>query len=144
MPGSVTPCTSLKARTRGKLGAKALETELLPLATVITPNVPGADYSKYDYEVLDYFSVPVPFRQPYVTGIAEVDPAFLVKITKRQFKIVHAHSPFAAGMAAANVAKRLNIPMVATFHSKYRDDFSQTLSSQVPLAPWGEGARKGG
>lgn len=99
--------------------------------SVITPNVPGADYGQYDYEVLDYFSVPVPFRQPYVTGIAEVDPAFLVKIAKRQFKIVHAHSPFAAGMAAANVAKRLNIPMVATFHSKYRDDFSQTLSSKV-------------
>lgn len=99
--------------------------------SVITPNVPGEDYGQYDYEVLDYFSVPVPFRQPYVTGIAEVDPAFLVKIAKRQFKIVHAHSPFAAGMAAANVAKRLNIPMVATFHSKYRDDFSQTLSSKV-------------
>ena len=99
--------------------------------SVITPNVPGADYGQYDYEVLDYFSVPVPFRQPYVTGIADVDPAFLVKIAKRQFKIVHAHSPFAAGMAAANVAKRLNIPMVATFHSKYRDDFSQTLSSKV-------------
>ena len=99
--------------------------------SVITPNVPGADYSHYDYEVLDYFSVPVPFRQPYVTGIAEVDPAFLVKIAKKQFKIVHAHSPFAAGMAAANIAKRLNIPMVATFHSKYRDDFSQTLSSKV-------------
>ena len=99
--------------------------------SVITPNVPGADYGQYNYEVLDYFSVPVPFRQPYVTGIAEVDPAFLVKIAKRQFKIVHAHSPFAAGMAAANVAKRLNIPMVATFHSKYRDDFSQTLSSKV-------------
>ena len=99
--------------------------------SVITPNVPGADYSQYEYEVLDYFSVPVPFRQPYVTGIAEVDPAFLMKITKRQFKIVHAHSPFAAGLAAANVAKRLNIPMVATFHSQYRDDFSQTIPSKV-------------
>ena len=99
--------------------------------TVVTPNVPGADYSQYEYEVLDYFSVPVPFRQPYVTGIAEVDPAFLLKIAKRPFKIVHAHSPFAAGMAAANIAKRLNIPMVATFHSKYRDDFSQTIPSKV-------------
>ena len=99
--------------------------------SVITPNVPGADYSQYDYEVLDYFSVPVPFRQPYVTGVAEVDPAFVAKIARRRFKIVHAHSPFAAGMAAAKVAKRLNIPMVATFHSKYRDDFSQTLSSKV-------------
>ena len=99
--------------------------------SVITPNVPGADYSQYDYEVLDYFSVPVPFRQPYVTGVAEVDPAFVAKIVRRRFKIVHAHSPFAAGMAAVKVAKRLNIPMVATFHSKYRDDFSQTLSSKV-------------
>ncbi len=99
--------------------------------TVVTPNVPGADYSQYEYEVLDYFSVPVPFRQPYVTGIAEVDPAFLLKIAKRPFKIVHAHSPFAAGMAAANIAKKLNIPMVATFHSKYRDDFSQTIPSKV-------------
>lgn len=99
--------------------------------SVITPNVPGTDYCQYDYEVLDYFSVPVPFRQPYVTGVAEVDPAFLAKIARRRFKIVHAHSPFAAGLAAANIAKRLNIPMVATFHSKYRDDFSQTLSSKV-------------
>lgn len=99
--------------------------------SVITPNVPGADYSQYEYEVLDYFSVPVPFRQPYVTGITKVDPAFLLKILKRPFKIVHAHSPFAAGMAAANVAKRLNIPLVATFHSKYRDDFNQTIPSKV-------------
>lgn len=99
--------------------------------SVITPNVPGADYSQYEYEVLDYFSVPVPFRQPYVTGITKVDPAFLLKILKRPFKIVHAHSPFAAGMAAVNVAKRLNIPLVATFHSKYRDDFNQTIPSKV-------------
>ena len=99
--------------------------------SVITPNVPGADYSQYDYEVLDYFSVPVPLRQPYVTGIAEVDPTFLAKIVRRRFKIVHAHSPFAAGLAATKVAKRLNIPMVATFHSKYRDDFNQTIPSKA-------------
>ena len=99
--------------------------------SVITPNVPGADYKQYDFEVLDYFSVPVPFRQPYVTGIAEVDPTFITKIARRLFKIVHAHSPFTAGLAAVKVAKKLNIPMVATFHSKYRDDFSQTIPSKA-------------
>ncbi len=99
--------------------------------SVITPNVSGADYRQYNYEVLDYFSVPVPFRQPYVTGIAEVDPAFITKIARRRFKIVHAHSPFTAGLAAVKVAKKLNIPMVATFHSKYRDDFSQTIPSKA-------------
>ncbi len=98
---------------------------------VITPNVPGADYSAYDYEVLPYFSVPVPFRRPYVTGIAEIDPAFIAKISKRSFKIVHAHSPFASGSAAARIAKLQNIPLVATFHSKYRDDFSRVIPSDA-------------
>ena len=98
--------------------------------SVITPNVPGADYKQYDYEVLDYFSVPVPFSHPYVTGIAEMDPAFLAKILKRPFKIVHAHSPFTAGMAAAKVARHLRVPMVATFHSKYRDNFDRVFSAK--------------
>lgn len=96
---------------------------------VITPNVPGAKYD-YDFEVLDYFSVPVPFRKPYVTGIAEIDPAFLKKILSHRFKIVHAHCPFASGLAAQHVAKIQRIPCVATFHSKYRDDFSRVLSNK--------------
>lgn len=93
---------------------------------VVTPNVPGAKYD-YDFEVLDYFSVPVPFRKPYVTGIAEIDPAFLKKILRYRFRIVHAHCPFASGLAAQHVAKIQNIPCVATFHSKYRDDFSRVI-----------------
>ena len=99
--------------------------------SVITPNVPGADYSVHEYEVLPYFSVPVPFRKPYVTGLAEIDPAFLKKIVNRPFKIVHAHSPFTSGLAAAHVAKLRNIPMVATFHSKYRDDFSRVVPRRL-------------
>ena len=98
---------------------------------VITPNVPGVDYSKLDYEVLDYLSVPVPKRHPYVTGIAEIDPRFLTKISKIRFKIVHAHCPFASGMAAQRLAKVQGIPCVATFHSKYRDDFARVLPKPI-------------
>jgi len=99
--------------------------------SVITPSVSGADYSKYDFEVLDYFSIPVPFRKPYVAGIGEVDPTFLAKIVKRPFKIVHAHSPFMAGRIASHVASLRNIPLVATFHSKYREDFSRVIPSDM-------------
>jgi len=95
---------------------------------VVTPSVPGATYN-YDFEVLDYLSVPVPFRHPYVTGIAEVDPVVLNKLLKHRFKIVHAHCPFASGMAAQRLAKLQGIPCVATFHSKYRDDFSRVIPS---------------
>ena len=94
---------------------------------VITPNVPGADYESLDYKVFDYFSVPVPKRHPYVTGIAEIDPAFLAKMAKIRFKIVHAHCPFTSGAAALHLARLEKIPLVATFHSKYRDDFARVL-----------------
>ena len=94
---------------------------------VITPNVPDADYSKHDYKVYDYFSIPVPKRPPYVTGIAEIDPLWLAKIATTRFKIVHAHCPFATGQAARRIARLQGIPLVATFHSKYRDDFARVL-----------------
>ena len=56
-------------------------------AYVVTPNVPGANYDKLEYKVLDYFSVPVPRRHPYVTGIADIDPSFLNRISKIRFTI---------------------------------------------------------
>lgn len=98
---------------------------------VITPKVPGVDYSNLEYQVLDYLSMPVPKRHPYVTGIAEVDPRFLAKISKIRFKIVHAHCPFASGLAAQRLAKLQGIPCVATFHSKYRDDFARVLPKPI-------------
>jgi len=94
---------------------------------VITPNVPGADYSKLDYRVLNFFSIPVPMRKPYVTGVAEIDPIIVTKVLKTRYKIVHCHSPFTTGHFGYKVAKSQEIPMVATFHSKYRDDFARVL-----------------
>ncbi len=98
--------------------------------SVITPNVYGTDYKENDFEVLDYLSVPVPFRHPYVTGVAQIDPVFMTKLSKRKFKIVHAHSPFTSGRVAAQVAKSQGIPLVATFHSKFRDDYAKIIPSE--------------
>ena len=94
---------------------------------VVTPQVPGTDYSVHDYKVFDYMSIPVPMRHPYVTGIAEIDPTYLAKVATTRFKIVHAHCPFSSGQAALRIARVQKIPLVATFHSKYRDDFSGIL-----------------
>lgn len=99
--------------------------------SVITPNKAGANYKQYSYEVLDYMSVPVPFRHPYVTGIAQIDPVFRAKLARRKFKLVHAHSPFSSGLMAAQVAKNQGIPLVATFHSKFKDDFLKVVPSEM-------------
>ena len=94
---------------------------------VVTPDVPGEDYGKYDFKVFDYYSVPVIGRHPYVTGIPEIDPVYLAKIAATRFKIVHAHCPFASGLAARRIARLQGIPLVATFHSKYRDNFELVM-----------------
>ena len=99
--------------------------------TVVTPSVSGADYSAYDYKVFDYFSVPVPTRHPYVSGLAGIDPVYHAKIAKNRFRIIHAQTPFSAGNAALHVAHQQGIPLVATFHSKYRDDFEKVLPRPV-------------
>ena len=99
--------------------------------SVVTPGKLGADYSQYPYEVLDYLSVPVPFRHPYVTGIAQIDPLLQAKLARRHFKIVHAHSPFSAGLMGMQVAKLQKIPVVATFHSKFKDDFRKVIPSDM-------------
>lgn len=94
---------------------------------VITPNVKDADYSKLPYTVFDYLSVPIPGRKPFVTGVAAIDPSFLSNVAKSRFKIFHAHSPFGSGSAAYRLSRLMGVPLVATFHSKYRDDFGQVL-----------------
>ena len=98
---------------------------------VVTPHVPKADYSVHEYKVFDYLSIPVPKRRPYMTGIAAFDPTYLAKIATTRFKIVHAHTPFSAGSAALSISRAQKIPLVATFHSKYRDDFSKILPKLV-------------
>ena len=99
--------------------------------SVVAPGKLGANYRQYPYEVLEYMAVPVPFRHPYVTGIAQIDPLLRAKLARRRFKIVHAHSPFSAGLMAAQVARSQNIPLVATFHSKFRDDFLKVVPSDM-------------
>jgi glycosyltransferase involved in cell wall biosynthesis len=94
---------------------------------VVTPHVSGADYSAYEYRVKTFPSVPVPGRKPFVTGIPELSPSFLAHAAHTNFKIVHAHSPFLSGKAALHIARYQGIPCVATFHSKFKDDFAPVM-----------------
>lgn len=102
---------------------------------VVTPRVPGADYSGYPYRVETFPSIPVPGRKPFVTGFPEFSPSFLAHRRNTRYKIVHAHSPFMTGKAALHIARRQGIPCVATFHSKFRDDFEPAMPHfAVPVA----------
>ena len=100
-------------------------------ARVITPYAPNADsfIKSVPYKVNRFFSVPIPFRHPYRYGLPFLDFPFLRNWRKMDFELVHAHCPFTTGDLAYSVAQKQGIPMVATFHSKYRQDFEHNVKS---------------
>ncbi len=99
------------------------------VATSKSKNEAGDTYLPYD--IIRYASVPVPGRSGYRTGIPVLDAEFVAKEHELSPDIVHAHSPFAAGMESLRLAKHRNIPIVATFHSKYYDDFLAATGSTL-------------
>ena len=87
----------------------------------ITPRFPGF-VDSFEFPVLRYLSVPMPVRPPYRCGLPIVDPSFLSHVSSIPFGLVHAHCPFTSGLVALVIARARNIPIVATFHTRYGDD----------------------
>ncbi len=95
---------------------------------VVTPKYPDA-IDDYEYPVYRYSSVKVPTRHEYRFGLPQMHTSFWLDLKKIPFDIVHAHCPFTSGLAAKSIARKRDIPFVATFHSKYKDDFKAALKS---------------
>ncbi len=94
--------------------------------SVITPKYPDA-VDNYDFDVRRYSSIKVPLRGEYRYGVPKMNPSYWKNLKKVPFDIVHTHSPFSSGVAARSIAKKRNIPIVATFHSKFKEDFKVAL-----------------
>lgn len=97
---------------------------------VVTPKSPGA-VDDEEYPVYRYSSLPIPMRKPYRLGFPRIDWPFHERIRKLSFELVHAHCPFSSGVLALQLAREQHIPVVATFHSKYRADFERALPSRL-------------
>ncbi len=80
-----------------------------------------------DFEMHRYLSLPIYNRHPYRYGYPLLDPFIWRNIRSIPFKIVHAHCPFSSGRLAAYASRKHDIPLVATFHSKYRTDLERSL-----------------
>jgi glycosyltransferase involved in cell wall biosynthesis len=93
---------------------------------VVTPAVPGHRDSEA-FPVVRFFSLPTVVRPPYRLGLAGLHPGLREDLKSREFAIVHAHSPFSAGRLALRVARERGVPIVATFHSKFRDDLCRAI-----------------
>jgi glycosyltransferase involved in cell wall biosynthesis len=97
-------------------------------AYMITPAYPGYTDTE-EFPVLRYASAPIPMRRPYRMGFPYLDGSLCRRLDAVPFDLLHCHSPFSAGRYALRMARRRGIPVVATFHSKYRDDFMRAVHS---------------
>jgi len=96
---------------------------------VVTPKAPN--YSDNElYPIYRYTSFPILNRKPYRFGMPDLDFLYKQQINKVSFGLVHAHCPFSSGKEALRIAKKQKIPIVATFHSKYRDDFEHSVKNK--------------
>ena len=80
-------------------------------------------------ETLLYRGVHVP-GEVYRAGIPLWDGAYRRAVNAMKFDILHTHSPFFVGAEARRLARRDGVPLVATFHSKYYDDFRKATHSK--------------
>lgn len=97
--------------------------------TVVTPYAPGEFKEEMPFSILRYPSLPLISRKPYRWGLPNIPSSAVSQIHKTQFQIVHSHSPFSAGRLALRIARKQNIPLVMTFHSKFREDFKHSVKS---------------
>lgn len=93
---------------------------------VVTPWCPVSPPHE-GFDMYRYLSLPIYNRHPYRYGYPRLDPFIWRRIRRTPFRIVHAHCPFSSGRLAAYAARTHGIPMVTTFHSKYRTDLDRSL-----------------
>ena len=79
--------------------------------------------------VINHISLPMP-HEAYRMGLPGIDLSYLKEVKAIDFDIVHAHTPFSTGLEALRIARQREIPLVATFHSKYYDDFYSKTHSK--------------
>lgn len=104
---------------------------------VFAPKIPWKrfDDSKFDYKVIRCHSLKVPMLD-YSLPVPKIDPKFKKTLDECNLDIIHIHSPMTLGKIGVQYAKERNIPVIATMHSQYKQDFyrathSKKLSNQI-------------
>ena len=97
---------------------------------LIAPKIKGYTDNE-SYKVYRFKSVLVPGMNPYRIGLPLFDVSFKKNIRNLGFDLIHAHCPFISGYEAANLSGKLDVPLIAHFHSKYRDDFMKVVNNEL-------------
>lgn len=99
--------------------------------TVFTtkPRKGKVDNIDHPYKVERCKIIPVP-GQDYDMAFPNLDKNFKKALKEAHLDIVHIHSPFAVGKVGVKYAKKHKIPVIATLHSQYKQDFQRATKSK--------------
>ena len=86
---------------------------------------------KLPYKVVHCTSLPL-INNDYNIPTSALDPVFDAQLMRSGIDFVHIHSPFTVGLAGVLYAKLHKLPVVATLHSQYKQDFEKPLGKVKP------------
>ena len=87
------------------------------------------DDSRFNYKVVRCKSIKTPIYV-YALPVPDLDKEFKKELNKYKLDIVHIHSPFTIGKAGIKYAKKHHIPVIATMHSQFKQDFQRAFKSE--------------
>ena len=101
-------------------------------ATVVCPAMESHYLQKHDfpYPVLTSMTARVPFSR-YASAVPQMDLKLETEIAQAKPDIFHLHSPSLLGKYAVSLGKKMKVPVVATFHSKYYDAIYEFTKSKA-------------
>lgn len=88
--------------------------------------------TKLPYKVVRCASLPL-LTSDYDLPTPALDPKFEAQLVLSGIDIVHIHSPFSVGMSGVLYAKLYKLPVVATLHSQYKQDFEKSIKFKPAL-----------
>jgi len=98
---------------------------------VVAPMADTGYRGGYPFELIDFISLEVPRQPQYNTGIPQLDTHYDARMRCVELDIVHAHSPFVAGLEALRLGRRRSVPVIGMFHSRYYDDFYKLTHAEM-------------
>ena len=84
----------------------------------------------FPYPLLTSATLRVPFSR-YASAVPKIDRELEAKIAETAPAVFHMHSPSLLGKYAVSLGKKMKIPVVATFHSKYYDAIYEFTKSRA-------------
>ncbi|MEA4926838.1 MAG: glycosyltransferase family 4 protein [Syntrophomonadaceae bacterium] len=83
---------------------------------IFAPSYPH--YTEVEENVYRYYSIPSPTNPDYTLAIP-VYPGMGILIRSLQLDLIHVHSPFTMGRVGLRYARKYNLPLLLTYHTRY-------------------------